>query len=100
MQYIRRHNKFFLINIGIAMVLFFAFLMLYTLCFYIWRTIGIGLKVYTELRTFTSTEEALSYYFGFSVGSVFFFGIIRHIYNYRRLRAAAQRWLIEKQQAN
>jgi two-component system LytT family sensor kinase len=98
LPYVRRSRKYLLINIGMALVLFFGFLMLYTLGLYIWRTIGIGMRLYTELSTFT-TEQALSYHFGFSVGSIFFFGIIRHIYNYRRLRAAAQRWLIEKQQA-
>src|SRR5258707_12502413 len=36
---------------------------------------------------------------GFSVGSFFFFGIIRHIYNYIKLKASAQRLLIEKQAA-
>ena len=35
----------------------------------------------------------------FSVGSVFFFGIIRHIYNYIKLKQAAQQLRIEKQAA-
>jgi two-component system, LytTR family, sensor kinase len=97
--FVTRTRKYLLINIGMALVLFFAFLILYTIGLYIWRTIGIGMRVYTELRTFTSMEQAITYHFGFSVGSIFFFGIVRHIYNYRRLRAEAQRWLIEKQQA-
>ena len=33
----------------------------------------------------------------YSVGSVFFFGIIRHIYNYIKLKQAAQQLRIEKQ---
>ena len=36
---------------------------------------------------------------GYSVGSVFFFGIIRHIYNYIKLKQATQLLLIEKQAA-
>jgi two-component system, LytTR family, sensor kinase len=99
LPFIRRPRKYLLINIGMALLLFFAYLMLYTFGLYIWRTIGIGMRVYTEFKRFTSTEQALTYHFSFSVGSIFFFGIIRHIYNYRRLRASAQRWLIEKQQA-
>jgi len=35
----------------------------------------------------------------FSAGSVFFFGIIRHIYNYIKLKQATQQLRIEKQQA-
>jgi LytS/YehU family sensor histidine kinase len=98
-QFILRRRKYILINIGMAILLFFAFLMLYTIGLYIWRTIGIAFHVYTEFRIFTSIELALTYHFSFSVGSIFFFGIIRHIYNYRKLKAAAQQLLIEKQQA-
>ena len=36
---------------------------------------------------------------GFSMASVFFYGITRHIYNYIKLKQAAQKLLIEKQQA-
>jgi two-component system, LytTR family, sensor kinase len=35
----------------------------------------------------------------YSVGSIFFFGIIRHIYNYIKLKQATQLLRIEKQQA-
>jgi two-component system LytT family sensor kinase len=96
---ILRHRKYLLINILLALVLFFAHLMLYTIGLYLWRMIGGGLHVYTELRTFTNMEAALTYHFSFSVGSFFFFGIIRHIYNYRKLKASSQRLLIEKQLA-
>ena len=99
LPFIRRRRKYLLINIAFAIVLFFAFLMLYTIGLYIWRTIGIGLHVYTEIRTFKNIEETITYHFGFSVGSIFFFGIIAHFYNYTKLKAAAQNLLIEKQQA-
>lgn len=36
---------------------------------------------------------------GFSVGSIFFFGIVRHIHDYRKLKIAAQQLRIEKQEA-
>ena len=35
----------------------------------------------------------------YSMGSVFFFGIIRHIYNYIKLKQAEQQLRIEKQEA-
>jgi LytS/YehU family sensor histidine kinase len=36
---------------------------------------------------------------GSSIFAIFFFGIIRHIYNYRKLRSDAQKLRIEKQEA-
>jgi two-component system LytT family sensor kinase len=96
---IMRRRKYLLINIFIALVLFFAHLMLYTIGLYIWKSIGAGLHLYTEIRTFKDIKEELSFHFGFSVGSFFFFGIIRHIYNYTKLKAATQRLRIEKQLA-
>ena len=98
-QAILRRRKYLLINIVLALVLFFAHLFLYTIMLYVWKTIGAGMGIYNEFRTFRDIEEELSFQFGFSVGSFFFFGIIRHIYNYIKLKASAQRLLIEKQSA-
>ncbi len=96
---ILRRRKYVLINIFLALVLFFAHLLLYTIVLYIWKTIGAGMGIYTEFRNFKDIKQELSFHFGFSVGSFFFFGIIRHIYNYIKLKASAQRLLIEKQMA-
>jgi len=96
---ILRRRKYLLINIILALVLFFAYLFLYTIMLYVWKTIGAGMGMYTEFRTFRDMKEDLSFHFGFSVGSFFFFGIIRHLYNYTELKASAQRLLIEKQLA-
>ena len=96
---IMRSRRYLLINVLLAIGLFFAHLFLYTIGLYIWKSIGVGLKIYTELRTYKNIEEELTYHFGFSVGSIFFFGIIRHIYNYIKLKASAQQLRIEKQQA-
>jgi LytS/YehU family sensor histidine kinase len=73
--------------------------MVYSIGLYVWRTIGTGLHVYTELRTFTTVEQGVTFHFSFSVGSIFFFGIIKHIYDYRKLKTTAQQLLVEKQQA-
>ncbi len=96
---IMRLRKYVLINILLALVLFFAHLLLYTLGLYIWKTIGAGMGIYNEFRSFRDIKEELSFHFGFSVGSFFFFGVIRHIYNYIKLKASAQQLLIEKQLA-
>ena len=61
--------------------------------------LGIQLHIYTALTTFTSLDHALETQMAYSVGSVFFFGIIRHIYNYIKLKQAAQQLRIEKQEA-
>jgi two-component system LytT family sensor kinase len=99
LPYIRRRRKYILWRILVALLVLFAELILYSLGMYLWRTIGIGLHLYTELRTFRSMEEGISFQFGYCLGSAFFFGIIGHIYNYNRLKQAAQQLKIEKQAA-
>src|SRR3954465_4347715 len=99
LQQVMRRRKYWLINILLALILFFVHLSLYTIGLYIWKTIGAGFGVYTEFRTFRNIKEEVTFHFGFSVGSFFFFGIIRHAYSYIQLTASAQRLQIEKQRA-
>jgi LytS/YehU family sensor histidine kinase len=66
---------------------------------YGWRQLGIALHIYTPLLADTRTEHVVSYTTQGGVTSLFFFGIIKHIYDYRKLRMAAQQLRIEKQQA-
>jgi LytS/YehU family sensor histidine kinase len=73
--------------------------MLYSYGSYAWRLLGIQLHVYTALKSFSSTDQAVENQMAYSVGSVFFFGIIRHIYNYIKLKQAEQQLRIEKQAA-
>ena len=60
---------------------------------------GIGLNIYTPLTIYDSIENALEAQTAYSMGAVFFFGIIRHFYNYTKLKQAAQQLRIEKQAA-
>jgi len=55
--------------------------------------------VYTPLKVYSSLDRTLENQMAYSTGSVFFFGIIRHIYNYIKLRQATQQLRIEKQEA-
>ena len=48
---------------------------------------------------YDSIDHELEGQMAYSTGSVFFFGIIRHIYNYIKLKQATQQLLIEKQAA-
>jgi len=66
---------------------------------YLWRSIGIGLHIYTALTTFPSMEEALAAQASFGVMSILFFGIVKHIYDYRKLIESTQKLRIEKQEA-
>jgi two-component system LytT family sensor kinase len=66
---------------------------------YAWRLLGIQLHVYTALKDFALVEEVLENQMAYSSGSIFFFGIIRHIYNYVKLKQSQQQLRIEKQTA-
>jgi len=66
---------------------------------YAWRYIGIQLHIYTALLTFPTPSHTISAQAAYGVMSVFFFGIIRHFYDYRKLRLDAQQLRIEKQEA-
>lgn len=74
-------------------------LMLYSFGLYAWRLIGIGLHIYTPLVSYSSTNQGVESQMGYSAGSFFFFGIIKVIYNYVRLKQDAQQLRIEKQAA-
>lgn len=65
----------------------------------IWRYLGIALQIYVVLDPAPSREHAAADMVGHAIGSVFFFGIIRHIYNHIMLKRSAQQLLLEKQQA-
>ena len=76
----------------------FGFSMIYSFGLAAWRQIGIQLHIYTAFGTFASsevTENTMSY----SMGTLVFFAIVRHIYDYRNLKLSAQQLRIEKQQA-
>ena len=97
--FVIRKRKAIISNILLGILLLFVFMMLYSYGSYAWRELGIRLHVYSALRKFTSLDHLLENQMGYSVGSVFFFGIIRHIYNYIKLKQATQLLLIEKQAA-
>jgi len=86
-------------RIFIVILLLFAHMMFYSFGAYAWRYIGIRLHIYTSLMENPTLNHVLQYMTGFSVGSVFFFAIIRHVYNYIKLKEATKNLLIEKQQA-
>ncbi|MGZ5189507.1 MAG: sensor histidine kinase, partial [Flavisolibacter sp.] len=97
--YILLKRRIIFINILLAIPFIFIYSMFFSFGLYTWRIIGIGLHIYTSLTTFDSTEHALSEQMAYSMMTLFFFGIIRHIYNYWKLKQTAQKLRIEKQAA-
>lgn len=97
--YVIRERKTIIYNILLGLLLVWVHMMLYSFGSYGWRQLGIQLGVYTPLRVFPSINLLLQNRMGYSMGSVFFFGVIRHIYNYVRLKQATQLLRIEKQGA-
>jgi two-component system, LytTR family, sensor kinase len=94
-----RKRRFLIANILWGILLLWIHLMLWSYGLYAWRLLGIGIGVYTAKTAFTSLDKALESQMAYSAGSVFFFGIIRHIYHYIRLKQTAQQLRIEKQEA-
>ncbi len=73
--------------------------MLYSFGVYAWRYIGIQLHIHVELRMFKTVCDVVEYGFPFAFFSMFFFGIIKHIFDHNKLKQATQQLRIEKQQA-
>ena len=94
-----RKRRNILGRILLTIFLIWAQLMLYSYGLYGWRAFGIALRLYTPMREFPKVEDGVTYHMSFSVASIFFFGIIRHIYNYIKLQADARKLRMEKQAA-
>ncbi len=72
---------------------------LFSFGLYAWRALGIQAGIHTSFITYSTFSHGLGDQFGASIFSVVFFGVIRHIYQYRKLKEAAQLLRIEKQEA-
>jgi sensor histidine kinase YesM len=73
-----------------------AHIMLLTFGFHVWISIGAQVHIYTAL---SSSELQFGFHCPYSIGSIFFFAIIKHVYDYKKLKVATQQLQIEKQQA-
>ena len=82
-----------------SLLLIVAHIFFYTAILLLWRRIGIMLHIYTPYTSPSEGPFDASDAMGYGVGSLFFFGVIRHIYNHIKLRQRAQQLLIEKQRA-
>ena len=97
--FVLKKRKTIIYNIPPGIFLLFLYMMLYSYGSYGWRQLGIELHIYTPLVIFKPLGPLLQNQMAYSTGSVFFFGIIRHIYKYIKLKQTEQQLRIEKQQA-
>lgn len=97
--FVLRKRRYIIVNFLLGAVLLWFFLMIWSYGLYAWRWIGIALDIYTGLGRQDNKELLVESQMEFSAGSVFFFGIIRHIYNFVKLKQSAQQLRIEKQEA-
>lgn len=86
-------------EITVSAGLILAQLFISTIGMHLWRKIGIGIFIFTPLKTYSHLGKALGDQLGDSIGALLFFGIVRHIYFYRKLKKTAEQLKIEKQEA-
>jgi sensor histidine kinase YesM len=94
-----RKKQSIIYNVLLGIFYLFIYMMIYSYGAYGWRLLGIELNVYHRLGASPSVDKILENNMAYSMGGVFLFGIIRHIYNYTRLKQSTQQLRIEKQQA-
>lgn len=97
--FITRKRKYLLYNFFVGIFVIWLLMMSISFGLYAWRHIGIGLHIYTSLRTDETLSHALSFQAQAGMASLFFFGIITHIFDYIKLKQSAQQLRIEKQEA-
>ena len=94
-----KKRRFIIFNVFLGILLLWIFMIIWSYGLYVWRSLGVALHIYTPLGPPANLKTLLASQMAFSAGSIFFFGIIRHIYNYIKLKQAEQQLRIEKQAA-
>ena len=81
----------------LSLLLIFIFMMIYSFGHQAWIGFGKAIYIYTPLETYDSWDQETEQLMTYSMGSLFFIAVIRHLYDYRNLRLRAQQLQIEKQ---
>ncbi|HKC37091.1 MAG TPA: hypothetical protein VKB95_13545, partial [Chitinophagaceae bacterium] len=97
--FVIRKKRYIIYNILLAIPALWVHCLFWSYGLYGWRLLGMQLHIYTGTAAYKTLNDGLTAQMAYSVGSVFFFGIIRHVYNYVKLKQAAQQLRIEKQSA-
>jgi two-component system LytT family sensor kinase len=99
LAFIIRKRRYIVYNIFLGIILLFVFMIIWSYGLFTWRSLGVALKIYTPLGETKVLKELLASQMAFSMGSIFFFAIIRHTYKYIKLQRTEQQLRIEKQAA-
>jgi len=99
LPFIFRKRQWVVYNIFLGIVLLFVFMIIWSYGLYTWRSLAVALNIYTPLGERQSLGILLASQMAFSMGSLFFFAIVRHTYKYIKLQRAEQQLRIEKQAA-
>jgi two-component system, LytTR family, sensor kinase len=99
LSFVIRKRLYIVYNIFFGIVLLFAFMIVWSYGLYTWRSLGVELDIYTPLGEARTLKKLLVSQMAFSAGSLFFFAIIRHTYNYVKLQRTEQQLRIEKKEA-
>lgn len=97
--YIIKRRKYLIYNVLVGIFIIWVIMMFLSYGMYGWRQLGIHLGLFTPFLQDETTKHVIAYHTQGSVMSVFFFGVITHIYDYVKLKQSAQQLRIEKQQA-
>lgn len=94
-----RRRHYLINNVLLFLAVLFLQLILCSFGLYAWRLIGIEVRIYTALLTFSSWSQAMSSQAAYGVMSILFFRVVKHIYDFNKLKVAAQQLRIEKQES-
>ena len=97
--FVFRKRRFLIYNFLLGIFLLWVHMMLWSYGLHAWRLMGMAFGIYAKLIVYKSLDEELEGQAAFSMGSVLVFGILRHIFNYIKLKQAAQQLRIDKQEA-
>jgi sensor histidine kinase YesM len=97
--FVFKKRQTILFNILLGISALWVFMLLWSYGTYGWRSLGVLLHIYTPLITVPTTGHIIEGQMGYTVGSVFFIGIARLVYNNIKLKQAAQQLKIEKKEA-
>lgn len=98
LPFITRKRSYLISNILVGLGLLFVFMILWSFGLYRWRGLGVVLHIYTPLGD-NVAGQILTSQMAFSMGSLVFFAVVRHIFRHIRLQQAEQQLRIEKQAA-
>ncbi|HMK27004.1 MAG TPA: histidine kinase [Chitinophagaceae bacterium] len=97
--FVIRKKRYIIYNILLGILALWVHCIFWSYGLYAWRLLGIEMHIYSGTVAYKTLNNGLTAQMAYSAGSVFFFGIIRHIYNYVKLKQAEQLLRIEKQSA-